>query len=95
LDFLEQKKQLMVQLLDKSKETFPIQKSSVPAKNPALTNAITLNHLTVIMRIRQQELFALLENQKQRMSQVQKKPQQQQKCLGQQSHPQHPKENQQ
>jgi hypothetical protein len=78
----------MVQLFDKSKETFLIKKSSVPDKNPILTNAITLNHPTVILMIRPQELLALLKNQKQQMSQHQ----QQQKCLGQ---PQHPKENQQ
>jgi hypothetical protein len=95
-DFLEQKNQLLVQRLGNLKENFPTKKLSVLDKNPILTNAIILNHLSVILlMIRQQELFALLENQKHQMCQVQKKHQQPQKCQGQQNHLQHLKENQQ
>ncbi len=86
LDFLAHKNQLLVHFLEKLMETFPAKKLSAQDKNPILTNAIILNHPTVILMIRQQEWFALLKNQKQQMYQGEKKHQHQQHC-------QHPQEN--
>jgi hypothetical protein len=60
---MELKNQVSVPLLDKSKEACPTKMLSVPDKNPALTNAIILNPPAVILKVRQQELFASIHIQ--------------------------------